>query len=495
MTGQRAPATWTDFLAGSLDLQRDGPSLQGQLLRHLRARILDGRLAPGSLLPGSRQLATLVGVSRNTVTAVYELLGAEGYIEAGRSGTRVADLRRPPSAAPAMRVAQAPALSLRAMRIPRRAAVSGDGFALRPGVPALDRFPLAAWKRCVDAAMTRHGNAALGHGDPWGEPELRAAILHHVALARGVRATPEQVVITRGAQEALSLCVRLLTDIGDTAWIEEPGYRGAQDAMAAGGVEVVGLPVDESGLVIADVAWSERTPKLVYTTPSHQYPLGTVLSAARRLALLRDASTHGAWIVEDDYDSEFRRSGESIGAMQGLVPDAPVLYVGSFSKTMFPALRMGFLIVPPALLSAMKPVLGELLRGGRRFEQLAMADFIRSGRFGRHVAAMRRLYRERRDALRDALEKHLRVPHTVTGGDSGMHLALHLPAAVPDRRVAFLAREHGMAPEALSAFAAASTPAHHGLVLGYGNTDASRMGTLIATLSTLIERTLTDDRR
>lgn len=495
MTAQRDDATWTDFLAGSLEPRGTGLSLQGQLLRHLRTGILDGRLTAGSRLPGSRQFAATMGVSRNTVTAVYELLGAEGYIEADRSGTRVADLRRPAPPSAAAHVARSPSLSARAMRIPRRAAVAGDGFALRPGVPALDRFPVAAWKRCLDEAIARRGHEALGHGDPCGEPELRAAVLRHLAMARGVRATPDQVVITKGAQEALALCVRLLADVGDTAWIENPGYRGAQDAMAAGGVDVVAYAVDDAGIVIADDDWTARPPKLVYTTPSHQYPLGSVLSASRRLALLRNAAAHGAWIVEDDYDSEFRRSGESIGAMQGLVPDAPVLYVGSFSKTMFPALRMGFLIVPSSLLPAMRPVLGELLRGGRRFEQLALADFIHDGRFGRHVAAMRRLYRERRDALRDALGKYLRLPHTITGGDSGMHLALHLPAQVPDRRIAFLAREHGMAPEALSAFASSATPTCNGLVLGYGNTEASRMDDLVATLARLIDRSLTDDRR
>ena len=484
-------AAWSDFLAGSPPLRRDGASLQGQLLRHLRAGILDGRLPTGSRLPGSRALAEAVGVSRNTVTAVYELLGAEGFIAADRQGTRVAALPRLRTSPADVRVARAPVLSERAMRIPRRAAAADDTLAFRPGVPALDHFPAGAWKRCMDKAMAAHGDTLLGHGDPFGEPALRAAVLRHLTLSRGVRATPEQVVITTGAQEALGLCVRLLADAGDAGWIEDPGYRGAQQAFAAGALDVTACPVDDAGIVIADEAWQARSPKLVYTTPSHQYPFGSVLSAARRLALIEKATSHGTWIIEDDYDSEFRRSGESIGAMQGMLPDAPVLYVGTFSKTLFPALRMGFMILPEALRPVMAPVLAELLRGGRRVEQLALADFIHGGGFGRHLSAMRRLYRQRRDALQEALATQLSVPHRITGGDSGMHLSLHLPAHVPDRRLAFMAREHCMAPEPLSAFASSAHPTCNGLVLGYGNTDASRMKALVRSLATLIERAVT----
>ncbi len=219
-------------------------------------------------------------------------------------------------------------------------------MALRPGVPALSHFPSAAWRRALDRAIRGAGSAALGYGDPLGEPPLRAAIARHLSVARGVRCEPHQVVIAEGAQEAISLCVRLLSNPGDIGWVEDPGYRGVKAAMHAGDMRIVPVRVDAEGLCVSERDWQKHSPRLIYTTPSHQYPAGSVLSIARRLDLIAQARLHGAWIIEDDYDSEFRHTGEPIGAMQGLVDDAPVLYVGTFSKTMFPSLRLGFLVLP-----------------------------------------------------------------------------------------------------------------------------------------------------
>lgn len=270
------------------------------------------------------------------------------------------------------------------------------------------------------------------------------------------------------------LCVRLLTDPGDTAWVEDPGYRGVQTALASGDLDAVPMDVDGAGLRVPDAAWRTRTPRLIYTTPSHQYPTGAILTAGRRLELIEKAREHGTWIIEDDYDSEFRHSGAPIGAMQSLAPDAPVLYVGSFSKTLFPALRMGFLVLPESLVEPVKPLLDQILRGGHRHEQLALADFVESGQFGRHLGRMRRLYRTRRDALTAALAAHLTVPHSITGSESGMHLVLHLPPTHPDHLIAAAARERRMAPMALSLCSLRPAPEVNGLVLGYGNTPESR---------------------
>jgi len=285
----------------------------------------------------------------------------------------------------------------------------------------------------------------------------------------GVRCDATQVVITEGAQSALSLCVSLLTNPGDTAWLEDPGYRGAKAAFHAGDLHVIPMRVDDNGMAIPREAWLAHPPRLVQATPAHQYPTGAVLSISRRLDLIKRATEVGAWIVEDDYDSEFRHQGAPIAAMQGLVVDAPVLYVGSFSKSMFPALRLGFLVLPKTIAQSAEGSLRELLRGGHRLEQLAMANFIDSGQFARHLGRMRRLYRERQNALRDALATHLGVEHQVLGGHSGLHLTVRLPPQMQDRAITDEARRVGMSPAPLSAFAMAPLPEDNGLVIGYGN--------------------------
>jgi len=465
---------------------RSGASLQRQLHQRIRGAILDGRFPSGCRLPGSRALATALGISRNSVTAVYDLLGAEGYITLSRQGTRVSALERPASRPRPARQAASPPVARRAARIRDSALNAADNLPLRPGVPALARFPLSAWKHCLDRAVRQAGPSGLWYGDPLGEPALRAAIMRHLAVARGVRCEPEQIVITEGAQEALTLCVRLVTNPGDTAWIEDPGYRGAKTAMLGGDLDVIPMRVDDSGLSVPERAWTTQTPRLVYTSPSHQYPTGAVLTAARRLDLIDRAQRHGAWIIEDDYDSEYRHAGELVGAMQGLVPDAPVLYVGTFSKTLFPSLRLGFLVLPDALAAKAAPWLRETLRGGHRYEQLALAQFIESGQFSRHLGRMRRLYKRRQDALRAALTQHLDVPHVVAGGDSGMHLTVRLPDDCLDTRIAEAARAFEMAPMPLSRFALRPLPEDNGLVLGYGNTSESLFVPLVQRLAKLI---------
>ncbi|RDU97530.1 PLP-dependent aminotransferase family protein [Trinickia dinghuensis] len=466
---------------------RNGASLQRQLHQRIRGAILDGRFPSGCRLPGSRALAAALGISRNSVTTVYELLGTEGYIALSRQGTRVSTLERPAGRPRAARQTAAPAIAQRAARVSDSTLNAGDNLALRPGVPALARFPLGAWKNCLDRAVRGAGTSGLWYGNPQGEPALRTAIMRHLAVARGVRCEPEQIVITEGAQEALTLCVRLVTNPGDTAWVEDPGYRGAKTAMLCGDLDVIPMRVDENGLAIPESAWTTQTPRLVYTSPSHQYPTGAVLTAARRLDLIGKAQQHGAWIIEDDYDSEYRHSGELVGAMQGLLPHAPVFYVGTFSKTLFPSLRLGFLVLPEALAAKAAPLLKETLRGGHRYEQLALAEFIESGQFTRHLGRMRRLYKRRQDALRAALKQYLDVPHTVDGGDSGMHLTIRLPGDCSDVRIAEAARAFEMAPMPLSRFAMHPLPEDNGLVLGYGNTSESLFVPLIQRLAKLVE--------
>ena len=477
-----APAT--ALLDASLLKGRDAGSMQRQLHERLKRAILDGSLAPRSRLPGSRALAEALSISRNTVTATYEHLAAEGYVQPDRQGTRVTELS---SLVPrrAGMPAGVPATALRLARLQPSASRADMEATLRPGVPALSHFPLAAWRRALDRAVRNAGTTALGYGDPLGEPALRAAIARHLSVARGVRCEPHQVVIAEGAQEAITLCVRLLSNPGDTGWVEDPGYRGVKAAMHAGDMRVVPVRVDAEGLCASAQDWRRHPPRLVYTTPSHQYPAGSVLSIARRLDLIAQARAHDAWIIEDDYDSEFRHTGEPIGAMQGLVADAPVLYVGTFSKTMFPSLRLGFLVLPERLVTSVRVPLEEMLRGGHRHEQLAMAEFIESGQFSRHLGRMRRLYRDRQQALRLALQKHLKVPHQIEGGYCGLHLTVRLPAQFDDRKIAAEALRHRIAPSALSGFAMQPLATDNGLVLGYGNTSAELFEPLVKRLSQL----------
>jgi len=485
MHDPRDLAATAALLESPLARNREAGSMQRQLHERLKRAILDGSLAPGSRLPGSRALAEALAISRNTVTATYEHLAAEGYVQPGRQGTRVTDLSSPALAKRPGKTAGAPATARRLADIMPSTAFIAPDATFRPGVPALSHFPSAAWRRALDRAIRTASPATLGYGDPLGEPRLRAAIARHLAIARGVRCEPRQVVIAEGAQEAISLCVRLLSNPGDVGWVEDPGYRGAKAAMRAGDMRTVPIRVDAEGLCASDHDWQKHPPRLIYTTPSHQYPAGSVLSIARRLALIAQARQHGAWIIEDDYDSEFRHTGEPIGAMQGLVPDAPVLYIGTFSKTMFPSLRLGFLVLPGPLMAAVQTPLEEMLRGGHRHEQLAMADFIESGQFSRHLGRMRRLYRDRQQALRLALTRHFKVPHEIDGGYCGLHLAVRLPPRFDDRRIAADALHHRLAPVALSSFAIRPLPSDNGLVLGYGNTSAELFEPLVKRLSQL----------
>jgi GntR family transcriptional regulator / MocR family aminotransferase len=461
--------------------------LQKQLIERLQQAILTGRLPAGSMLPSSRSLAAEMGVSRNTVVIAYEHLAAVGYVVADQKGTRVSPLSSPAARGESPAATAAPQVAY-AARLGQFAATrthADQTSALISGTPALDRFPLSAWRRALERSMERTLPLALGYGAPAGEPALRDAIATHLRMARGVRCEGSQVVITEGAQEALNLCVRLLTNPGDVAWVEDPGYRGAKAAFTVGDLRTLPMPVDAEGLAVPADAWLGDPPKLIYTSPAHQYPTGAVLSVARRLALIAQARRHGAWLIEDDYDGEFRHTGEPIASMQGLVDDAPVLYVGSFSKTMFPALRIGFVVLPRALATHAAVAVQEMLRGGHRLEQLALAHFITSGEFGRHLGRMRRLYRERQQALRDALTVHF-APAQILGGDCGLHLTLRLPPSVCDRTLVERARANGLNPRALSSFALQPHEDTNGLVIGYGNTPAEQLTPAVHTLAGLV---------
>jgi GntR family transcriptional regulator/MocR family aminotransferase len=470
--------------AGAVTADGKPVSLQKQLIERLQQAILAGRLPAGALLPSSRLLAAELGVSRNTVVIAYDHLTAEGYVLADRKGTRVTSLSSPIAQVERQHDAAAAEVSFAARLAPFVAIhLQAEGTTvLTPGTPALDRFPVGAWRRSLERAMDRALPQALGYGTPAGEPALRDAIAAHLRMARGVRCDGSQVVVTEGAQEALSLCVSLLTNPGDTAWVEDPGYRGAKAAFNVGDLKTVPVRVDHEGLAVPADAWRVNPPKLIYTSPAHQYPTGSVLSVARRLELIAQARRTGAWLIEDDYDGEFRHTGEPIASMQGLVSEAPVLYVGSFSKTMFPALRIGFVVLPRSMVGPTRIAIQEMLRGGHRVEQLALANFIEAGEFARHLGRMRRLYRERQQALREALASHFESSQ-ILGGNCGMHLTLRLPLHIPDRAVVERAAPQRIAARALSSFALAPCEEDNGLVIGYGNTPAEAIAPAVRVLA------------
>ncbi|MYM69095.1 aminotransferase class I/II-fold pyridoxal phosphate-dependent enzyme [Pseudoduganella sp. FT55W] len=464
----------------------------------LRAAIRSGTLAAGTRLAASRALAEELGVARNTVLYAYEQLASEGFVTTDRRGTVVASVGPEPARDHARAgrggrsrgdAAAVPQLGLsQRMRDLRPVPGPADRMgAFVPGVPALEQFPMALWRRLLERALRSMTVVQLNYGDTAGEPLLRAAIADHLRASRGVVCEAAQVFITDGTQNSLDLCMRALADEGDTIWIENPGYGGAMAAARGAGLAVQGIDVDDDGMAPTAQDWLLRPPRLIYTTPSHQYPVGSVLSLRRRLALIEAARTAGALIIEDDYDSEFRHDGAPLHAMQGLAPDAPVVYLGTFSKTMFPSLRIGFVVVPAALAEPFAQMRAQSAPRGRVAEQLALAEFLRSGQFLVHLRRMRRLYRQRRDALVAALEKHLGSVATVHGGSAGMHLSLRFnDARIDDVAIVTQAQEHGIAVNALSTHDTQGDSGWKGLMLGYAQVPAEQMEGLIKQLAAII---------
>ena len=465
-------------------------SQQHRLYACLRAAILDGKIEEGTRLLSSRTLSDELHMARNSVLYAYERLATEGFVTSGRQGTVVARVSleatsRPPSHDIA-------ALSRRAMRIESTPDGMSDALPFLMGTPALDEFPLAQWRRCMERALANLGPAQLGYMPVEGSAALRQAIAEYLRVSRGVRCEASQVIVTDGTQSGFDLCARTLADAGDTAWMEDPGYNRARTSFRAADLEVVPIPVDVDGLAPRQEHWTASPPRLIYITPSHQYPLGAVMSLERRRALLERARDVGAWVIEDDYDSEFRHQGTPLSALQGLSDDSRVIYLGTFSKVMFPALRIGFMVVPPGLVQGVRRAASGLLLRGRVAEQMALAEFIEVGHFARHLRRMRRLYAERRDALQSALEEHLDGVLTVSGGEGGMHLSTRLDVDVRDTVVSRKAREHGLVLRPLSGFCldASARATYNGFVLGYGGVPASEMHGLARRLRGVIDEVL-----
>lgn len=487
---------WTKFVR---DSEGEKTSTQRLLHRFLRQAIQTGLLPAGTRLASTRSLANELGIARNTVVYAYEQLLSEGFVSASRQGSVVNDvgllpkparesIKKPSKQAPVsvlnetLTHAAAKVLSHRTtslMDLPVPAELSG---AFAPGVPAVDAFSVVRWRRLLEQEWRRSTPNDLAYGEACGESSLRLAIADYLRASRGVNCEPEQVVITDGTQSSLDLCARAFADAGDKVWIENPGYVGAQLAFKAAQLRMIGIAVDDEGMAPLHGDWQKHTPKLIYVTPSHQYPTGKVMSLARRLDLLRRAAEHQTWIIEDDYDSEFRHEGPPLPAMQGLIPDAPVLYLGTFSKTLFPAIRIGYIILPQVVAPAFRVHFQRAFLRGRSIEQKALARFVAEGYFAQHVRRMRRLYKERRDALVKALHELLPPEIEVHGDTAGMHLALRFvdgqrkKQGRDDADISQRALREGLVIPALSRLTVGQRHSEwQGLMLGYAQVPADQM--------------------
>ena len=459
--------------------------LYTQLYNGLREEILGGRIGAGDRLPSTRDLASGLGISRNTVMNAYAQLQAEGYLESRvGSGTRVSsslpdDLLQvrlrgaeggEPS--PGRRLSQRSTLLYGAP--PTVSDYQDRPRAFQPGLPALEEFPSRVWKSLHNKVWRRPPRELLGYGDPAGYRPLRTAISDHLRATRAVRCSWEQVVVVSGSQQALDLSARLLLDPGDAAWVENPGYPGVRAALAGSGARLVPVPVDEEGLDVAAGEAACRRARLACVTPSHQYPLGTTMSLSRRLDLLDWARRSEAWILEDDYDSEYRYSGRPFESLQGLDTEERVVYVGTFSKVLFPALRLGYLVVPQDLVDAFTAARELSDLHSPSVEQAILADFIADGHFGRHVRRMRNLYAGRQETLVESAFRDLAGTLEVRPAESGLHLVGRLPKDADDRAASRLAAGHGIEAIPLSWYAD-GTPKHKGLMLGYAAVSESEI--------------------
>lgn len=426
--------------------------LNERIQRAIRQLILDGVLGSGKPLPASRALAASLGVSRDTVETGYAQLHAEGFIERRvGSGSFVAEMkdfslgkRRSRHDAPLRD--QAPDLSLRGA-----AMFAGGGLrsAMTPhpfkhGMPETRNFPIQLWERLERQVLKDAGTVALQHGDPQGAEPLRRAIADYVNLERGARATADRVLVVTSSQQAMLLCATVLLDPGERIFIENPTYHGARKAFDAAGLNCVPVAVDRQGIVVEQISSDPKGAKAVSLTPSHQFPTGAKLSLGRRLALINWAVQHEAWLLEDDYDSEFHYNGKPTACVQGLDPHDRTIYIGTFTKSLFPSLRIGYLVLPPQLVKPMT-VARSLMDGHTAvIPQLTLARFIEGGHFGAHIRSMRGMYAARLEALARLVAEHLSDFVAAQVPIGGLQMPCLLTCDLPERAVIDAARGAGV---------------------------------------------------
>jgi GntR family transcriptional regulator/MocR family aminotransferase len=473
------------MISGLIDLNRvDEVGLVAQLTSQLRSLIATGRLAKGRALPSSRRLASDLGVSRNTVTYAFEQLAAEGYLEAShgrRPMVTVDGVERIEGAgAVASRVRSArPQLSPWASQLKQTdwpMSYQAPLKPLRPGHGDFREFPNEVWARCLRRSAVRAARRELG---PVNRARLREALAHYLATSRGVRATADQIMILPSAQAALTLIAAALVRPDDDVWVEDPGYPGAAAAFRASGAHVTGIRLDEQGMQLMP---EMAVPKLVFMTPSHQHPTGRLMSLARRTEFLRSSRPGKTWIVEDDYDGEFHYDSRPVPSLQGLDAHGRVFYVGTFSKAMTSDIRLGYLVVPPALVSTFEIAQRHIGLIASSHIQEALAEFIADGHFLAHLRRVRRLYHARRDHLVEGLERHLGEVLAVEVPSGGIQLIARLKRGRADQSAVKRLVSAGVETRALSSLAL-DKPRDHGLLLGFAAWRESEIGAAVRTMA------------
>jgi len=462
---------YADHLLARLQFLPSG-SLQQRLLTCMQAAIIEGVFPRGGRLPPTRDMARELGVSRNTVLHVYESLMAQGYVTARTgSGTWIAEtlpeICLQSHATDLLQPASTPlpaTLSKRGATLLGHATASPYQWgAFVPGAPDVTEFPHKLFSQ-IQAKLNRDPDVyRLIYSSGGGCPDLRHALAEYLRVARSVKADADQILITEGVHQAVDLVSCVLCDPGDLVWMEEPGYWGTRNLLRKNGLKIRAMPVDSEGIVPKP----GLPPRMVFVTPSHQYPLGVHLSLARRKALLALARRHQSWIIEDDYDSEFRFSGQPYPSLQGLEADAPVIYMGTFSKTLYPALRIGYIVVPKMLAEPLRIAASEIYRGGHLLIQRALGEFIRQGHYMDHIRRMRLLYGQRRQFLCKLIERYLGPSFlSPVNHDAGLHLVLHLPSGCDDVAIAAQALKRGVKVRPLSQYYM-HPQSLRGLLLGY----------------------------
>jgi GntR family transcriptional regulator/MocR family aminotransferase len=462
--------------------ENSGAPFYRQIYETIRRSILSGGLPLGRQLPASRLLAKQLGVSRMTVVNAYEQLLAEGYLE-GKIGAGTFVSAHLPEEF--LQTSSFKRSELHEKALPRKIVLSPYGKRVAPntktilqhhgatalvpfqhGVAALNEFPFGVWAKIAQRIQKSPTSAVLSYGDAVGFQPLREAVAAHLGAARGVRCTPEQIIITNGTQQALDLISRIFLSESEEVCLEDPGYVGARDTFAATGARIVPVPIDDEGFDLQTARQRSRKARLIYVTPSHQFPLGVTMSLARRLSLLEWAQEREAFVIEDDYNSEYRYAGRPLASLQGLDRDGRVIYVGTFSKTVFPALRLGYLVVPSDLLEvfAAARALNDL--HSPVIEQAVLAEFISERHFARHIRRMRGLYEQRQECLVEEARKNLNGMLEVARATAGMHLIGWLPEGVNDREVSRQAAETGLNLAPVSAYCL-DEKLRGGLLLGY----------------------------
>jgi len=480
---------WADLYAWQLDRASRTP-LTRQIYMQVRSAVLSGALCPGTRVPSSRTMASKLGVARASVVSAYEQLLAEGYVESRQgSGTFISGhltgLASRQRGAPRA-IKRAVPTSAQSFPDFERSAVQSDARPFNTGRTLIDARTAETWRSLTHRAVRRLGANDLGYTDPAGLAELRGNICDYLRAVRAVRCDPEQVVITGGTQQAIDIAIRVLLTPGDEVWVEDPGYPLTHAQLLLAKARPHAIPVDTQGLIVDAGRRTAPRARAAFVTPSHQFPTGVTLSMARRLELLAWARQSGAFIVEDDYTSEFRYSGPPLASLQGLDDTEQVIYVGTLNKALFPGLRIGYAVVPRALLQAFVSARYLIDRQPATLQQVVVSEFMQQGHFAAHIRCMRELYREQRDALAETLMRRGADRLDVVRPDQGMHLVAYLRDGSSDIAMEATAQRAGIVVRAISRFYRAARP-RPGLMLGFSGfprqlivPSAARLATLVA---------------